>query len=73
VNRSSRWRRVASPILIAAAMLLLAVGELALYGSYNLFDSDRFADRAVGGSTPTRSAPWWAPAWPTGSSRGTPT
>jgi len=28
-------------------MLCLTVGELALYASYNLFDSDRFADRAV--------------------------
>jgi len=42
-----RWRRALSPILLVAAMLMLALGQLALYATHDLFDSDRFADRAV--------------------------
>src|SRR5687768_5178630 len=42
-----RWRRVAAPVLLVAAMLTLAIGVVTLYATYNLFDADRFSDRAV--------------------------
>lgn len=46
-SKPPAWRRITSSVLLALAVLLLAVGEVALYATYNLFDSDRFADRAV--------------------------
>lgn len=48
MNRSpARWRRVAAPILLVAAMLMLALSVLSLYASFELFDADRFGDRAI--------------------------
>ena len=42
-----RWRRILAPILAGLATVLLALGGLTLYAAQNLFDADRFAERAA--------------------------
>ena len=43
----TRARRIATPVLIVVASALLLLGELQLYASHTLFDSEDFADRGT--------------------------
>jgi hypothetical protein len=45
--RGPRWRRTLAPALGVLAVVLIAIAGIAIYAAQNLFDADRFAERAT--------------------------